>query len=150
MSISWRVLVLSAFVLVFLFLGWPKPQRLKTSKLPTSKWPLRVTRNANNPPVPPQDEGVLNLVWLAIIFPKSLLAGVRGTRRGNRLHHLFFDFFLSQNLPLKILPKAFPRDLPGTSKSIKINIFAEKSSQGSSFCPFFWLISVFHIFQLHF
>ena len=49
----------------------------------------RSVRSTLNPPVPPRDEGVLNLVWLAIILPKSLLAGVRVSRRGNLLVHYF-------------------------------------------------------------
>ena len=62
----------------------------------------RSVRSTMNAPVPPRDEGVLNLVWLAIILPKSLLAGVRITRRSNRSDDVFFDFvcaskFSSQN-----------------------------------------------------
>ena len=64
-------------------------------------------------------EGVLDLAHLGIL-PKSLLAGVRGTRRGNRADDVFFDFFCaskfsSQN-PAQGLPKAPPRDSKITEK----------------------------------
>ena len=39
----------------------------------------RSVRSTLNPRVPPRDEGVLDRAHLAIILPKSLLAGVRVT-----------------------------------------------------------------------
>ena len=104
-----------------------KPSSLKASSLPV---PRRVTRSANNPPAHPEDErrraGSGLPAW--DILPKPSLSGVRVTRRGNQLHPLFFHFFfLSPNSPPKILSKAFPRDLPGTPKSLEIRFFAKKS-----------------------
>ena len=58
--------------------------------------------------------GVLDPAPLALILPKSLLAGVRGARRGNHADDLFFIIFLVPKIPTqnpsKGLPKGPPRD----------------------------------------
>ena len=77
-------------------------------------------------PPPPRGEGVLDLAYLALGHPKSLLAGVRVTRRGNQLHLLFSTFFSTENFLSKILPKASPRASPGSPKSSKNPVFRRK------------------------
>ena len=73
-----------------------KPQSLQASSLQV---PRRVTRSANNPPAHPEDErrraGPLPIPYPFPyhILPKPFLTGLRVTRRGMRLHPLFFDFF---------------------------------------------------------
>ena len=58
-----------------------------------------MTRSANNPPAHPEDERrrarslPIPYPFPIHILPKPFLTGLRVTRRGNRLHPLFFDFF---------------------------------------------------------
>ena len=98
-----------------------KPPSFKASKLPS----LQVAsagdakRKQSARPSVRMSEGVLDLAHLGIL-PKSLLAGVRVTRRGNRADDLFFDFFCASKFscqnPAQGLPKGPPRDSKITPK----------------------------------
>ena len=102
----------------------PKPP---SSKPPSLQWPRRDARSVNNPPAHPKDERRRAGPMPTNSSLKSLLTGVRVSRRGKRLPDFFFIIFFASKLstrnPTQGLPKGHPRDPQIT----RISTFCYKS-----------------------
>ena len=73
-------------------------------------------------------EGVLDLAPPHVgILPKSLLAGVRVTRRGNRLDLFFFIIFFDLNFSWQNPPQGASKEHPRDSKITENPTFCSKS-----------------------
>ena len=93
-------------------------------------WPRRDARSVNNPPAHPTDERrrarplPIPYPFPIHILPKPFLTGLRVTRRGNRLHPLFFDFFFLFKFSSQILTF--------------FDFFSISGRPGVDFSPFFF------------
>jgi len=100
-------------------------------------------RSTWNPPAHPKDERRRARPCPPVILPKSLLAGVRVTRRGKPLHHFFFDVFSVFHFPLKTAvfwPRQGPKNRPKTA------FWAQKGFPKSIFQLSFGRSSLFDVF----
>ena len=144
-AISWRVLVFCAFMFLYLFLGWPKPQRLKASNLQV---PRRVPRSANNPPAP-RPTGERRRARSCLRNPAGgSCPGYASPAEASTFPTFFSSFFPPQIFLAKILHKAFPRDLPGSPKSQKKRLFAKKVVPRTLFLSILRSLHVFHTFSI--